>query len=167
MLAPPAGATTPPLLFGAYPKPLNGLTPQQAVVKLESTIGRDLAVVREYDFWDSPFPTTFDTWLRDSGHIIALSVKALRTNQTRLKWIDIANAQPGLQLYNDVVGWADRVRALRGSGVVHLQPRGRGAIDSASGTAGFHRGMAEGGHDLPQEGVTNAKYVWVATSYAF
>jgi len=113
-LAPQAGAATPPLLFGAYPAPRNGQTPREAVEQLESTLGRKLAAVRVYDLWDTPFPTAYEEWLRDTGHIVALSVKALRTNKTRINWIDIANAQPGSQLYNDVVGWANRVRDFGG-----------------------------------------------------
>lgn len=168
MLAVPAGAGIPPLLFGAFPEPRNGLTPQQAVLQLESTLGRKLAVVREYDFWDSPFPTAYDQWLRDNGHIIALSVKALRTNKSRIKWIDIANAQPGSQLYNDVVGWADRVRNFGGPVWFIFNHEAEEQSNSASGTApDFIAAWRKVVTIFRQQGVVNAKYVWVATSYAF
>ena len=167
-LPPSAGAASPPLLFGAYPQPKNGQTPQDAVVQLESTLGRKLAAVRVYDLWDTPFPTSFDDWLRDTGHIVALSVKALRTNNTRIKWADIANAQPGSQLYNDVVGWANRVRDFGGPVWFIFNHEPEEQSNSASGTAqDFIAAWRKVVTIFRQQGVANAKYVWVATSYAF
>ena len=124
--------------------------------------------MRVYDLWDTPFPTAYDEWLRDTGHIVALSVKALRTNKTRIEWIDIANAQPGSQLYNDVVGWANRVRDFGGPVWFIFNHEAEEQSNSASGSAqDFIAAWRKVITIFRQQGAVNAKYVWVATSYSF
>jgi hypothetical protein len=157
-----------PLYFGAFPGARSGQTPQQATQALESTLGRPLAVVRDYLLWDSAFPTSYENWLRDSGHIIALSVKALRANGTRPRWIDIANAQPGSQLYNNVVSWATRVRGFGGPiwFIFHHEPEATSNNSNGSASdfiAAWRRVITI----FRAQGVTNAKYIWTATDYAF
>lgn len=165
---PSAGAASPPLLFGAFPQPKTGQTAQQAVIQLESTIGRKLAAVRVYDLWDTPFPTAFDEWLRDTGHIVALSVKAMRTNKTRISWLDIANAQPGSQLFIEMIGWANRIRDFGGPVWFIFNHEPEEQSNAASGTAqDFIAAWRKVVTIFRQQGVSNARYVWVATSYAF
>ena len=47
-----AGPSDPTIAFGAYAKPRNGQTDQQAVSSLENSIGRRLGLIRVFDFWD-------------------------------------------------------------------------------------------------------------------
>ena len=109
-LAAPAGAgpNDPTVLFGARPEPGT----QQGATALEGKIGRRLAAVRVYYNWDSPFPDTDVNWFNANGYTLLLSVKSERRNHTFVQWRDIANAQPGSTLHNDIVRWASRVKAL-------------------------------------------------------
>jgi hypothetical protein len=96
------------VLFGARPEPGT----QQGTTALEGKIGRRLATVRVYYNWDSPFPDTDVNWFNANGYTLLLSVKSERRNHTFVRWRDIADAQPGSTLHNDIVRWADRVRSL-------------------------------------------------------
>ena len=109
-LAAPAGAgpNDPTVLFGARPEPGT----QQGTTSLEGKIGRRLATVRVYYNWDSPFPDTDVNWFNANGYTMLLSVKSERRNHTFVQWRDIAGAQPGSAIYNDIVRWAGRVKAL-------------------------------------------------------
>jgi hypothetical protein len=44
--------------------------------------------------------------------VLLLSVRSERCNHTFVQWRDIANAQPGSALHNDIVRWANRVKSL-------------------------------------------------------
>jgi hypothetical protein len=109
-LAAPAGAgpNDPTVLFGARPEPGT----QQGTTSLEGKIGRRLATVRVYYNWDSPFPDTDVNWFNANGYTMLLSVKSERRSHTFVQWRDIASAQPGSTIYNDIVRWAGRVKAL-------------------------------------------------------
>src|SRR5512143_1878920 len=74
--APPASAARPPLVWGAYTRPTGTQSERQAVEALERRIGRKLRIVRVFDLWDDPFPSSYDTWLKTSGHVPIYSVKA-------------------------------------------------------------------------------------------
>src|SRR5438309_10336938 len=99
-LATPASATLsaegspsqPHVMLGAYPKARNGQTQQQAVTDLESSLGRSLALVREYDRWNSTFPTAYDLWLRDSGHVPMLSVGSRLADGTPVTFRSVADS---------------------------------------------------------------------------
>ena len=108
-LAAPAGAgpSDPTVLFGARPEPGT----QQGTTALEGKIGRRLAAVRVYYNWDSPFPDTDVNWFNANGYTLLLSVKSERVNHSFVQWRDIANAQPGSTLHNDIVRWATRVKS--------------------------------------------------------
>jgi hypothetical protein len=110
LVAGPAGAgpNDPTVLFGARPEPGN----QQGTTALESQIGRQLAAVRVYYNWDSPFPDADLDWFVATGHPLLLSVKSERVNHSFVQWRAIADAQPGSALHNDLVAWATRIKNL-------------------------------------------------------
>jgi hypothetical protein len=93
LVAGPAGAgpNDPTVLFGARPEPGN----QQGTTALEGQIGRQLAAVRVYYNWDSPFPDADLNWFVATGHPLLLSVKSERVNHSFVQWRAIADAQPG------------------------------------------------------------------------
>ncbi|HEY6709724.1 MAG TPA: hypothetical protein VJB61_19285, partial [Actinomycetota bacterium] len=105
-LAAPAGAgpNDPTVLFGARPEPGT----QQGTTSLEGKVGRRLAAVRVYYNWNSPFPDADVNWFAANGYSLLLSVKSERVNHSFVQWRDIAAAQPGSALYNDIVTWATR-----------------------------------------------------------
>ena len=167
--APPSSAqqTTPePLAFGAYAKPRNGQSERQAVEALEAQIGRKLAVVRVFETWDQPFPDSYHTWLKDSAHPMILSVKPYRSNGTRVTWASIATAAPGSQVDNEIRSWARRIKAY---GVpVHVTLNHEPESSSNPGTnLEFIAAWRHWVDVFREEGVTNAKFMWIMTDYSF
>jgi hypothetical protein len=163
----PAGAAA-PLYLGAYVGPRAGESSRQAFERFESQIGRPLAVARVYDLWDTPFPDSYDNWLRNSDHILALSVKARRMNGNRVMWSDIAAAQPGSALYNDMVSWASRIKAFGGPVWFSFNHEPEAATNDGNGNATqFIAAWRRFVTVMRSQGLTNVKYVWSATDYAF
>ena len=157
-----------PILWGAYVQPRSGQTQQSAVEAFEAMVGRKLGAVRVYDLWNTAFPNSFTTWLRDSGHTVVLSVKPRRTNGTIILWRDIANAAQGTTLYNEIVAWADAVKAFDAPlyFIFHHEPEAAGNLPYGTATefiAAWRKIVTVFG----QQGVTNARYLWTMTDYSF
>ena len=163
------GSTDPgTLMFGAFPGPRNGQSYQQAVVALESQIGRKLEAVRAFYRWDAPFPTSYESWLRDTGHTLFMSVKAIRMNGTHIPWADVAAAQPGSALYANIVGWATRVRDYGAPVYFAFHPEPETISNDPNGTSvDFIAAWRKVISVFRGEGVTNASYVWTMTDYAY
>ena len=68
-----------PLVWGASVKNVAKQTPAARVAQFETSVGRQIASTRDFLSWDSPFPTSYETGLRDSGHTLIVSVRT-RTN---------------------------------------------------------------------------------------
>jgi hypothetical protein len=159
-----AGPTDPTVMFGGRP---NGNS-SQAVLSMESLVGRQLAAVRVYFLWDTPFPTSYTNWLVNNNRAMFLSVKAKRVNGQIVTWRAIADAQPGSTLHNDVVRWASRLKAIprRVYFIFHHEPEA--SVNLSNGTASdFIAAWRKVITVLREQGVTNAEYVWTMTDYSF
>src|SRR4051794_12778643 len=106
----PAAAAAPKILFGLYPAPRGTQSSQDVLRTYEATVGHILPAVRDFKVWNEPFPTSYETWLRDTGHTIYLSVKSARSNGQVILWRDIADAPVGSPLYGDIVRWANAIK---------------------------------------------------------
>jgi hypothetical protein len=168
-LTPPAHAANgQPLAWGAFPAPRSGETKEQAVRRLESLAGRKLDVVRAFYRWDEAWPTSYETWLKTTGHTMIMSVKARRSNGTPVKWADIAAAQPGSALYQDLVRWAQRVRDYGAPINVTFTHEPEASSNTDMGTAtDFVAAWRKWVSVFRAQGATNAKYLWILTDYAF
>jgi len=164
-LATPAGAgpNDPTVLFGARPEPGT----QQGTTTLEGKIGRRLAAIRVYYNWDSPFPDTDVTWFRNNGYALLLSVKSERSNHTFVQWRDIANAQPGSALHNDIVTWANRIKSLGTHVYLTFNHEPETSLNSSGQGADFIAAWRKMVTVLRGQGVTNADYLWIMTAYSF
>lgn len=162
--SPPAaahGAGSSPIRFGAAQPRVQGITQQQAVQRLEESIGRSLAVVRVYLLWDSPFPNPYTQWLKDTGHSVFLSVRARRTNGTAVSWRAIADAQPGDPLHREMVSWADRIKAYGTRMFLAFNHEPDTTESHASGTAADYVAAARAWvSTMRAHGVTNAEHSW-------
>ncbi len=157
-----------PILWGAYAQPRSGQSPKAAVEALENTIGRPLGAVRVFDLWNTPFPDTYTTWLRDSGHTIVLSVRAKRTNGTQIKWSDIANAAPGTTLYNEIVGWANAVKGFGAPIYFTFHHEPEAEVNLVNGTAPeFIAAWRKIVGIFGEQGASNARFLWIMTDYSF
>ena len=165
-LAGPAGAGPgdPTVLFGARPEPAT----QQGTTALETQIGRKLAAVRVYYSWDEPFPDADVNWFVASSHPLLLSVKAQRSNGTFVLWRDIAAAQPGSALYNDMVSWATRVRNLGTHVYFIFNHEPETTANSGNSTAAdFVAAWRKVVGVFRAQGVANADYLWTMTAFSF
>jgi hypothetical protein len=164
-LAAPAGAgpNDPTVLFGARPEPGT----QQGTTTLESRIGRRLAAVRVYYNWNSPWPDANLTWFVSNGYSPLLSVKSERTDHTFVQWRDIANAQPGSTLYNDIVRWATRIKGLGTHVYFTFNHEPETALNSSGVGSEFIAAWRKVITVFRQQGVTNADYLWIMTAFSF
>ncbi|MCU1361457.1 MAG: domain containing protein [Ilumatobacteraceae bacterium] len=157
-----------PLAFGAYAKPRNGQTERSAVEAYETQVGRKLAVVRVFETWDQAFPDTYHTWLKDSGHSIILSIKPTRSNGTRVTWPSISGAAVGSQVYNEMVAWAQKVKAYGVPIYITFNHEPEAGANTTGGTAtDFIAAWRKWVDVFRAQGVTNAKFMWIMTDYSF
>jgi hypothetical protein len=159
-----AGPNDPTIMFGGRPTGNSSST----VLSMESQIGRQLAAVRVYYLWDSSFPDTYANWLRNNNRPMMLSVKAKRVNGQTVLWRSIADAQPGSTLHNEIIRWADRLKAIgsRVYFIFHHEPEAATNLENGTATdfiAAWQKVITV----LRQQNVTNAQYVWTMTDYSF
>jgi hypothetical protein len=164
----PATGTATGVEFGAYSQPRSGESAQAAVLRGEATAGRNFDVVREFLNWDSPFPSSFDTWLRDTGRTLLLSVKSRRTNGSTILWQSIIDAEPGSTLYTQIEQWADRTKDYGVPIYFTFNHEPESSASMSMGEAPQFIGAWRKIHDIfVARGVTNAKFNWIMTDYAF
>ncbi len=158
----------PTLIWGAFARPRAGESYRQSHENLEAQIGRTLAAVRVYLLWNQPFPDDYHVWLRDSGRLPLISVRPQRMNGSRVLWRDIANAAPGSTLYNEIVGWADRIKTY---GVpVYFTFNHEPEASASTPNGADHEFIAAWRKVVTvfrDRGVTNAKYLWIMTGWSF
>ena len=163
-----ASTVTGQVMFGAEAWPRNGETPVQAFTKLEASAGRKLALVRVYKHWDESLTNSVDTWARDGGRTLVLSVAPRRKDGTKILWRDIGAAPAGSALHNDVVRWAQSLKAYGAPVyfIFHHEPDLSG--NTAYGTpADFVAAWRKVITTLRAQGVPGARYVWTTTAYGF
>jgi len=161
-------SVTDPILFGARARPRGNQTLQEALVALENSSGRQFNVDRVFKRWDQRFPAHYDTWTRDEGRAIFLSVRARRVGGYRIPWRDIANAKPGTVLYSEMVAWARNLRTFGSHVYLAFHHEPDLTEDQPNGTpadfvAAWRRIVTLFGN----YGVRNVEYVWTLTAEAF
>jgi hypothetical protein len=96
------------------------------------------------------------------------SLIRVRVNGQVVLWRDIANAQPGSALYNQIVGWAAKIKAFGAPmGFIFNHEPEAAASDSMGTAQEFISAWQKVITVFREQGVTNAKYVWTMTDYAF
>jgi hypothetical protein len=155
-----AASPSAPMIFGA------AADSQAQVLADESVLGRQMEGVRDYKSWDSTLFGASQTWMRDTGHILFLSIKAQRTNGTQIKFADIAAAKPGSALYKDMQSQAAQIKAFKD--LVYIifnhEPEATSANGNGPAFAAAFRTFVT---VLRASGVTNAKYVATFTGWGF
>ena len=170
---------TPPLGFGAAVKARVGQTKIGAVQALEGKIDRKLELVRVYGLWNEVFPDSYARWLTDptstqtapgtaGGRTLIYSIKAKRTDGTRILWSDIANAAFGSPLHDQMVLWAQRIKAFGQPIYLSFNHEPESAENKPSGgsaeyIAAWKRFQAV----FASQNVTNVTWTWIATAFGF
>jgi len=141
---------------------------QQEIQGIESDIGRPLAAVREFDRWDTAFPTSLDLWMRDTGHTLFLSLASRYADGTPVTWRTIADAPVGSSVYNDVVGWAARIRDYGVPLYFLFSPEPEMMRNDDLGTsADYIDAWRRVWNIFQAQSVDNAQFVWTLTDEAF
>ncbi len=146
---------------GPSPVPVGLAVPgadPEAVEAVAARAGVRPGVVRVFARWDTPFPEPRHQGLLDAGYDLHLSVRPRTDAGVVVPWADLARAEPGDDVYRDLVAWADRVVALGGRIWFTLNHEPETRDSAANGTAeefaAAWRRMAEvvrerGGDDVP------------------
>ena len=75
----------------------------------EATIGREVDFLRSFSRWNENFPTNSQLTTLNSRNLV-LSVRPITGTGQPILWRDIADAQPGDPLHNDMVRWAQQIK---------------------------------------------------------
>jgi beta-mannanase len=157
-----------PIAFGADLKPAKGQSLQQTIAGFEATTGRKLAYTRDYLLWDSPFPTDYESWLAARGTVPFISVSPHTMANGTVTWASIANAKPGDAVYTQMVAWADKIKAFGYPVYFAFNHEPEAAASTRYGTAPEFIAAWQNFHRVfDTEHVTNARWIWTMTAYAF
>lgn len=168
LTAPTAGADSAhKLMFGGFPGGSNdGRIP--ALNTMEQQAGRQLDYVRDFEVWDSPFPTAFHNTVLNSSRILFISVWNKTLSGTRIPWASIATAQPGSAIYNQMQSWVDRLKATGHPIWFVFNHEPEASSNQLSGTNTDY--IAAWQHFVTMfrdSGATNVKFVWTMTDWSF
>ncbi len=156
--------------MGAYVPYQQGYTTYNSVVGWESTYsGRKLDAVRLYYRWDSGFPASDEVKLRDRGTRIVANLETRRKNGTVIKWADIAAAQPGSALYNEVVAWVRKFKAFGAAVTVtfNAEFEETGNYGAGETDVQYRAAFNRVGAIIDAEGASNVKLAWVPSAWSF
>jgi hypothetical protein len=157
-----------PIAFGAEVKPASGQSQQKAITSFEATTGHQLAFTRDYLLWNSPFPTSYEQWLAARGTVPFISVNPHTTSGAVITWASMAAAQPGDPVYARMKAWADEVKAFGYPVYFTFNHEPEAAASNKYGTAPQFIAAWQNFHNVfAAEGVTNATWIWIMTSFAF
>jgi PKD repeat protein len=168
--AKPAVKATAPtsIALGADIGPASGATEEKQITAFEATTGHQLAYTRDYLLWNSPFPTSYENWLGARGTMPLISVKPQNLNGTAITWSSIAAAQPGSAIYAQMKNWADEVKAFGYPVYFTFNHEPEAAASNKFGAAADYIAAWQNFHNVfTAEGVTNARWMWIMTSFAF
>jgi Glycosyl hydrolase family 26 len=157
-LVPSSGA-----YLGAFIGPRGEESLQDAVHRMESAIGRKLAIDHQYHKWDSSFPTSQESWAVGRGMIPFLNWKAQRLNGETVPWSTIASGAEDAA----ITAQADAVKAF-GSPIYltfHHEPEDDLATwgTPAEYAAAFRHVVTV----FRSRDVTNVAFVWTMMSWTF
>lgn len=167
----PEGAQTSErtMVFAARPGRRTGESSDQAALaRFERDARRPLGAVREFVRWDQEFPDAFHQQLKASGQPMLFSVKSQLLNGTKIRFADVAAAQPGSPLYADLVGWAERIKAYGAPMYFTYNHEPESSVSHPMGEDFEFIAAWRRVHEVfAEQGVTNVKWMWIMTDYAF
>lgn len=159
-----ASATTrsTPTMFGAA-------GPSKEVIEAhERVLGQRINGLRVYKDWDDRLFSGTQTWARDTGHTLFLSVNTKRGNGNGARWSEIARARPGDALYADMRDQAEQVKEFGAKVYLgfHHEPETESSLRYGNGDD-FQDAWRTWVSVFRDAGVTNAEYVFTMTAWGF
>jgi len=162
--AAPAGAASvgAPIMFGAVGNS------RKTVDAHERVLGRTLRGLRVYKNWDQHLFGGTQTWARDTGHTLFMSIDSRRSNGSAVKWADVASARPGSRLYDEMLSQANQIKKFGAQVFIayNHEPDAQRSNDKGS-PAQFVAAWRKVVSVYRAAGATNAKFAWVMTAYSF
>ena len=163
-----AGAANGGVLFGATP-PANGGN-VDSLHRFEADLGEDLDLVRVFMRWDEAARgRRYHQEILDGGRTMLISVRAARMNGAKLSWNSIANSQPGSQIYNEIVAWADYFKTLDGERVWFVfNHEPEIGVNEGQGSSDEFRSAYRRVHQIfNRRGAGNVQFGWIMTNYSY
>ena len=157
-------------LAQAANNPINlGLSIQSGEVPLlidtENQLGRQVDTVRMFSRWDDAFPSDQDLATLDGRNGI-LSIRPQDGN-TQIPWADIAAAQPGDPLHDDMVAWANAIEPYEDQLWITFNHEPEAASNLAHGDADdFIAAWQTFMTVLEDNGVESLGRTWITTNFA-
>jgi hypothetical protein len=141
---------------------------RQEIEQRERETGHRLPGVRVFRRWDEPLFDGGQTWARDTGHTVFLSIKSRRKNGSLIGWRDIANARPGSPLDAEMRRQAAQIKRFRAPVyiVFNHEPDAK-TSRPMGGPADFVAAWRRVVGTYRAAGVRNARYVWTLTGESF
>ncbi|MCP3933784.1 MAG: hypothetical protein GY708_00275 [Actinomycetia bacterium] len=134
--------------------------------QLETDLDRELDVVRVFKLWNDDFPTADDSAILD-GRDMLLSIRP-KQNGNVVPWADIAAAQPGETLYEDMVSWAQNMEPYEDQIHLTFQHEPETTANLASGgAADFIAAWRRFMEVMAVAGFEPVNRVWIMTDYSF
>lgn len=156
--------------FGAWVETRSGQNEISAFEQLEQRLGAQLPLVRGFNQWEDNLgeDRRFHRWARDGGRDLAVSIKPQRNNGTIIPWRDIANAQPGSRLYQEMQELASSARRYNDNMMVIFHHEPEAGDNTKFGTSSEFQGAFRKLVDVFRaEGASNVEFGWVMTDWAF
>ena len=132
----------------------------------ETSIGRNVDIIRRYRTWNDVFPSANDIDLLN-GRDMILSVRPTR-NGSPILWADIAAAQLGDPLYQDMIEWANAIRPYESQIWLSFHHEPEADVNLRHGNSDdYIAAWRNFMNVLDNEGVELAGRVWILTAFAF
>ena len=151
-------------LWGAWVAPVNGQTSAQAVAALETTMGRQLDIVHQYEAFDETWPNATQTSWANGGRILLANISARQKSGSILTWTAVANGSQDATI--DAL--AGRLKTFGHQVYISFdeEPESRYHDNPATYTLASFVAAFKHLHDrLAADGVTNVSWVWNVTGY--
>ena len=149
--------------FGSWVAPRSGESTQQAIQRVESQIGRTFAIDHQYYKWDSPFPTSEQTWTVAQGRIPFLNWKPQRTNGSSVSWASIASGAEDAA----IIARADAIKAFGYPMYLAFHHEPEDDLATFGTPADYAAAFRHIVTVFRARGVTNVAFVWTMMSWSF
>ena len=134
----------------------------------EARVKHPVADARLYYQWNQPFPDATAEWARDHGRQVFMSVFPKRLNRTAVSWSEVASARPGSTIYAEMKAWATQIKDFGAPVLLSFNHEPEARASNGLGTAADYVAAWRSFITLLRdEGVTNAEYVFIATSFGY
>lgn len=151
------------VMFGASVGP----TRQRGLAETEAQLGRQLDLIRVFESWDNHAPKAYWTDVLEEGRTMLISVRSKRKNGSRVNWRQIADAQPGSQLHNEMVAWAQSMRNAQGEIWFTFQHEPEITENLSNGNSSDFKAAWRKFVSIMRANNANVKYAWIMSSWSY